>query len=59
MLDRPGHGPMVDHPFAGDAHNIELIPLDLIFNNMGDNVSRVTPIGDDADLIGTFGQIIA
>ena len=59
MLDCTGHGAMVDHPFAGDAHNIELIPLDLIFDNMRDNVSRIASIGDDADFVGSLGQIIA
>ena len=34
----------VNHSFAGDTDNYDLIPFDFIFDNMGHNVSGIAPL---------------
>jgi hypothetical protein len=50
---------VIDHPSAGNSHDVKLFPLNLVFDDVGHNVSGVAPVGHNSDTVGPFGQVIA
>ncbi len=48
----------IDHAFAGNADDDQLLPLNLVFDNVGDDVAGVAAFGNDADFFGAIGQVV-
>ena len=56
-VHRFGDFPFVDHPQTRNADNGELLPLDLVFQDVGDDISAVASLGHHRDLFLAVGQV--
>jgi hypothetical protein len=50
--------PPVDHPFARDADDMKLFPLDLVFDQMDHDVPRIASLGKNTDPLLPTGEVI-
>ena len=57
-LHQTGDLAFIDHSHTGNADDVNLVTLDFVFDDVGDDVARVAPLGEDGHLLFPVGQIV-